>query len=340
MNTKLFAFLTIALYGLSAVSAMAQTAEPLPYAPYYDPAKGFKPAQRDLTKVFLQLAGSLEHHGTPEPYIRHVLAEHARIAVKYKAATGKDNNSRPAYLTDAYVDKLLANWSKLEGSLKLESLCRKSGHNMRLAIMGTWNMPVSELVAQETGLTPKQAAQYRRFLSKPYFSKADFAELEGFYADAGGWNSLSESGKSLMSQRVHLGKQAPEQRNEFLKNQRGGTLVVKILNTHHQYLVDYLTTDSEKVVNSDNLETALKIGLKLDRQEVDFSGLPEYERDALQYSHAIKADFQKRFGFIDQNASSASDAKNIKAALVSMAENLVVVAHLEFRIGLVELSTR
>ena len=37
------------------------------YLASFDPAKGFKPAQSDLTEVFLQLAGSLEYYGSPEP---------------------------------------------------------------------------------------------------------------------------------------------------------------------------------------------------------------------------------------------------------------------------------
>ena len=40
------------------------------YFSSFDPAKGFKPAQRDLTEVYLQLAASLENFGSPEPYLR------------------------------------------------------------------------------------------------------------------------------------------------------------------------------------------------------------------------------------------------------------------------------
>lgn len=38
------------------------------YLTSFDPAKGFKPAQGDLTEILLQIAGSLEYYGSPEPY--------------------------------------------------------------------------------------------------------------------------------------------------------------------------------------------------------------------------------------------------------------------------------
>jgi len=108
------------------------------YLQSFDPAKGFKPAQRDLTEVFLQLAGSLEAYGSPEPYLRHVASEHARIEALYRQKFGKDPKSyRPAYMTDEYIDRLAANWKLLAPKLGLEPFAKNVGNAMRDAILGT-----------------------------------------------------------------------------------------------------------------------------------------------------------------------------------------------------------
>ncbi len=108
------------------------------YLRFFEPAKGFKPVQTSLTDVFLQLAGSLEHHGTPEPYIRHILAEQARVSALFRQKTGKESPGRlPAYFTDAYADRLIANWNKLSPKLKLDAFAREAGRCTREAIRGT-----------------------------------------------------------------------------------------------------------------------------------------------------------------------------------------------------------
>lgn len=113
-------------------------AEPPEYLASFDPVKGFKPAQRDLTEVFLQLAGSLEAYGNPEPYLRHVVTEHARVENLYRNKFGRNPKSyRPAYLTDSYLDKLAANWKLLSPKLGLDAWAKEFGHMMRDAIKGT-----------------------------------------------------------------------------------------------------------------------------------------------------------------------------------------------------------
>lgn len=108
------------------------------YLTSYDPAKGFKPAQRDLTEIFLQLAGSLEAKGSPVPYLRYVAAEHVRIENLYRRKFGKDPKSfRPPYMTDVYLEKLSANWNLLSPKIGLEPYAKDVGHMMRNAIKGT-----------------------------------------------------------------------------------------------------------------------------------------------------------------------------------------------------------
>ena len=104
----------------------------------FDSAKGFKLAQRDLTEIFLQLAGSLEFYGSPEPYLRHVVAEHKRIEALYRQKSGREPRSfRPDYMTDAYIDKLCANWKLLSPQLGLDTYAKEFGRLMRDAIKGT-----------------------------------------------------------------------------------------------------------------------------------------------------------------------------------------------------------
>lgn len=104
----------------------------------FDPAKGFKPAQDNLTQVFLQIAGSLEHHGSPEPYLRHMAKEHQRIEALYLRTYGKAPKSyRPSFMTDEYLNRLCANWNLLSPKLGLEAFAKEMGHGVRNAIKGT-----------------------------------------------------------------------------------------------------------------------------------------------------------------------------------------------------------
>jgi len=326
----------MAIYCTAAFAGEVLAAEPPPYAPYYNPAAGFKPAQRDFTKIFLQLAGSLEHHGSPEPYIRHVMAEHERIAKKYKSATGKDTTARPKYLTDQFVENLIGNWNKMNTGLKLEALSRDSGKNMRLAIMGTWNLSRPELLALESNLNKDELALYAKYLSKPFFKKSDLPELDRFFSDGGGWDKMTEIGRSQMTRRTAYGILPPEEREAQRKKDEGGSLVVKLLNTHTEELMHYLSTDSQEVINGDTLLAKLNAGLKLNGEVPKLDGLNEYERDAYQFSHAIKWTFDQRFQYIRKVVSPGSEAQNTIDSVYAMVENLAVIANSEFRAGLAD----
>ena len=208
----------------------------------------FKPAQTNLTEIFLQIAASLEHYGHPAPYLRHMKAEHRRIEAKYEAKFGKKLVSYcPAYMTDDYLNSLIANWDKLAPKLGLEKVAKDSGRIMRLAIDGEngkgtvlililnqhqklvsdemtsqkrqrkfgFEQLKSELVrlhdhgeipflaARETALTASEKQDYRALLAKRRFTKADFAQMDRFYA--GPWDRLSKYGQSLISARTHAG---------------------------------------------------------------------------------------------------------------------------------------
>jgi len=134
--TPLFSAVFI-LIGSPPPPARGQETNP-PYLAHYDPAKGFQPAQANLTEIFLQIAGSLECHGSPEPYLRHMQKEHARVSRLYAEKTGKKHVGRmPAHLGDANIDLIVKNWNPLPPPLQLESFAKEIGRCAREGIRGT-----------------------------------------------------------------------------------------------------------------------------------------------------------------------------------------------------------
>ena len=319
--------LIVGAVGNCATPAAEPGNEP-PYRACFDPVQGFKPAPPNLTTIFLQLAGSLEHFGSPEPFIRHAIAEATSADALYERTKGKPGFSRPTYLTDAYVDNLIAGWNKLSPALKLDGLCRTAGRNMRYAIRGGWNKTVPELVEQETSLTEAEKASYRRLLQKQYFAKADFPAMETFYKAA--FDKLTEEGKDQISARTKRGTLPPTERAKAIQEDQGGTMLITLINQHQAETVAFLESGQGHPVNSDNLEAALKARLKLGETDFDWSNLPPMEREAFKYCQPIRAAFAKRLEFVRTQSNTPEQAKNAETVLVSMLENLVVIAHAEF----------
>ena len=136
INWSLFAFSCGFL--ITVAARAATTDQPPEYLTSFDPTKGFKPAQTDLTEIFLQIAGSLESYGTPVPYLRHMKAEHERIEAEYQKRRGTAPKSYcPSYMTSAYLDQFAANWNVLSAKLGLEPVAKDIGGLMRDAILGT-----------------------------------------------------------------------------------------------------------------------------------------------------------------------------------------------------------
>jgi hypothetical protein len=108
------------------------------YLQAFDPAKGLKPAQTNLTNILLQIAGILEETGSVESYIRHIQAEDSRVARMYAAKTGKTGVGRmPAHMTADYVEKFIKNWNTLAPALKLDEFAKEIGRCTREGITGT-----------------------------------------------------------------------------------------------------------------------------------------------------------------------------------------------------------
>jgi hypothetical protein len=112
--------------------------QPPEYLQSFDPQKGFKPAQKDLTEIYLQIAGSLEFYGSPAPYLRHMASEHTRIEAKYRQKYGKlPTSCRPENMTDEYIDLLSRFWQRLAPGLGLDSFAKEIGNTIRDGIRGT-----------------------------------------------------------------------------------------------------------------------------------------------------------------------------------------------------------
>ncbi|MFD0894728.1 hypothetical protein KBB96_05075 [Luteolibacter ambystomatis] len=306
--------------------------EALPYAEHFNPANGFKPAQRNLTAIFLQMAGSFEHYGTPANYLRHANAEAKRVEAAWLKAKGKPAKFRPEYFTEEYIEKLITGWNQMERVLALESFTRTSGRQMRYAIIGSGSMTPAELASLEPNLTAEESAEFRRLVAKPYFTKDDFVSLERFYADGKGHHKLTAIGKEAVNRRVRRGTMDQRELDKDIEASKEGTTILSILSAHQRRTVGGINGTSA-AANADDLQTALVKGLKLAEDRVEVDRLPSTERDALTFSHAIKGLLDQRLKEISKQATP-EQMKAMKTATTLMFENLIVASQLEFEAGL------
>jgi len=301
----------------------------------YDPQKGFTPAQRSLTTTFLKLAGSLEAHGDPEIYIRWVVKENTRIDAKYSKVFGDDSTSRPVYLTDDYVANLIGEWRKLEKPLKLEQLSRDCGKQMRFSILGSWHKTPADWASEEPDLTNQQRARFKGLLENKFFLEGKTEGLSEFYADGGGYDDLSDGGKKEMSNRYWLGKMKSEMRKQELARRKGGTIIVDLFNEYQELLLADMKKPGKRTTGFNTLQTMLEKRLQLQGEVESMDQMAWNEKDAIWHSHMVRALFRARFRAVDKKVSKEY-AESIRAVMGSMAENLLVFAHLEFMAGLGE----
>jgi len=334
LKFRYFGPIRIALAALffTAAIEVAPAAEPLPYAEHFNPANGFKPAQRNLTAIFLQMAGSFEHYGTPANYLRHVNNEAKRVETAWLKAMGKPATFRPGYFTEGYIEKLITGWNQMAPALALESFSRNSGRHMRCAIMGSWNMTPAEVATSETKLTKVQSGEFQRLLAKPFFTKSDFPALEKFYADGAAYDKLSDQAKGELSKRIWRGTLPTDQRDKDIRSSEGGTIILALLQEHQTKIVEGINGKGD-LVNADDLRKALALRLELDGKDLDSEKLPSVERDAIIYSHAIKVNAERRLKEVSKQATP-EQMEAMESAMRLMYENLIVAAQLEFEIGL------
>lgn len=310
----------------------ATAAEPQPIAADFNPQQGFKPAQRSFQPIFLQMAGSFKHYGTPANYLRHVNKEAKRVEAAWLKAKGKPAKFRPEYFTEEYIEKLITGWNQMAPVLALESFSRNSGRQMRFAMMGSWNMPPAELAALEPKLTAAESTEFQKLLAKPFFKKSDFPALEAFYADGNGYDKLSYSAKEEMSKRIERGIMPPNERDADIKSWEGGTIILALLREHQRSTMAGIDGKGE-VRTADDLQRVLVKELKLDQETIATEKLPSVKRDALVYSHVIKGNLDRRLKEISKQATP-QQMKEIETAITLTLENLLVAAQLEFEAAL------
>ena len=111
----------------------------------------FKPAQGSLAAVAKGLADGLEHHGSPVPYLRHVLSEHERIHAKYRDKMKREAAvTLPEWLNDDYIKKTERGWAKLSPAFELDQFSRKTGKRLNSAIAVRNGFLVEMLNAYQT----------------------------------------------------------------------------------------------------------------------------------------------------------------------------------------------
>lgn len=314
------------------VALPSEGAESPPNAPYFSPEQGFKPAQRSFQPIFLQMAGSFEHYGTPANYLRHVNKEAERVEAAWLKAKGKPAKFRPDYFTEEYIEKLIVGWNQMAPILALESFTRNSGRQMRYAILGTSDVPPVELAALEGNLTKEESAEFQRLLAKPYFMKSDLPRVEVFYSDGSAFDKLSSGGKVELNKRVWRGTMDQKALDADLAASQRAAAVPSILGKHQELLLAGIEGKGTPVT-ADELKIALIEGLKLKAVDVDPEKLPASSRDAVVYARAIKDALNRRLKDIGKRATS-QQMGDIDAAITLLFENLLVAAQLELETGL------
>lgn len=83
----------------------------------------------------------------------------------------------------------------------------KDGH-AELASQAQADVVIASLAQKESALSRSEKETYSGFLSKEFFTKKDFGNLEHFYSHT--WDRLSEGGKDQMSRRIWEGVRRDE----------------------------------------------------------------------------------------------------------------------------------
>ena len=208
---------------------------------------------------------------------------------------------------------------------------------MRYAIEGAWNKSPEDWARDESKLNGAEKTQFKNFMEKKFFTKADVQSMESFYADGGGHDKLSDQGKAQMSERLWLGKMLKGKRDDELTRRKGGTDLVKFFNGFQKRVAEDISNGGERKVNSDLLEKELIAFLKLNEETVVFSKLGWASRDAIQYAHLVKGGFVRRIDHVRRTASQ-KDLDVVETNLRLIVENIAAVAYSELEAAFFEMS--
>ncbi len=294
-------------------------AEAPAYLQYFDPAKGFRPAQLNLTAIFLQIAGSLEHSGSPEPYLRHIQAENKRITALYKAKTGNQPaNHMPAYLTPEYADQWMENWNLLSPRLGLDALAKSAGACARQAMMGSDGKGTVVL---------DLLLQHQRAVAKGMEGtglKPGFDELQAKLSTTLGFTSEKPQSPSALA--------AAEKALTEPERQEFSTLLSKprIEKADFGRLEHFYKNGYDKLSEAGKAEMSKRVwgGVRGD-------GPDATKLEAISFAQVFRDEEAKRFKKID-GVMSAADAAPFKQVIWGTFLDLGKLAQAELELGLLE----
>jgi hypothetical protein len=288
---------------------------------FYSPEKGFKPAQANLTEIFLQLAGSLEHHGSPEPYIRHMQAENQRISILVEQKTGKPYRGMPAHLTDEYLNQFIANWNALSPKVALDELAKEAGKCTRNVLRGprdtgTFVIEIINTHQEEVVQTMKGKSNDGSF----EILQARLATELGFTIP----NPIPLSGEGIVALVEREKTLTESERKEYaalLKHERFSKVEFGALDRFYKRVFDKLTEGGQA-------EISKRVWGGIRRSETD-------KHDAVKNALILKEKFADLFKRIDTTLPK-DQAQQLQDVIKSFFIDIGRVAHSEFEIGMLE----
>lgn len=291
------------------------------YYEYYNPDEGFKFGAESFSEVYLQIAGSLEHHGSPEPYICWVFAEIKK----------SNPEVLPDYFTDEYTEQLIDNWNKLEAPLQLDKLSREAGLYMRYALRSSVNGDDEEIVGFQSHLSSEKLERYRYWVENGA-TRADLTKLDSFYREV--YDDLNPVGQNLISIMVLAPMRDQSHTQEIIKGMlERGTLLAVAIDAYGKGMKKELS-ENRLTENDDRyLEKFILKEVEINGTDPDYSKLHLNTVEQVYFAHLIKKGFDERIAFIRERAD-ADLAARATNALIFIAENINILAHKEFVISI------
>ena len=304
-----------------ALTVFSQDQGKPPSTAFYNPEKGFKPAQTNLTEIFLQLAGSLEHHGSPEPYIRHVQAENQRISLLVEQKIGKPYCGMPAHMSDEYLNQFITNWNALSTKLALDELAKEAGKGTRNVLRGsrdtgTFVIAIINTHQEEVVQTMKGKSKNGSFeiLQARLGTELGFTVPNPIPLSGEGIAALVEREKALTE----------EERKEYaalLKYERFYKVKFGALDSFYKRVFDKLTEDGQA-------EISKRVWGGIRGSETD-------KQDAINNTLILKKKFAELFKRID-SVLPTDQAQQVQGVVKSFFIDVARLAHSEFEIGIME----
>lgn len=310
----------VAVYLLTLGTVLGQTAPNLfdefRYKDFYDPAVGFEELDADLVDVFIKIAGSLEHHQSPEPYLRYVLAEYQSRSSRM--GQGRMGDVEPI-LTEEYVDGIMASWNQMREPLQMDEFARLSGIYLRHAVLGFWHQTIEERLSYEPNLNETDQARYRAIVERTFLEDVDMPAMELFYAEVR--DKLTEQGKQSVSFRFWNGTRSNREIWDYMKElMDSGSFL-------HRILREFPADAEDETYTGHQLVGSIRVSLALE-QTVDLSDYGWMDIDSIEYAHNIKQLIDNRVEAISSQMG-AETAASVRNELIRVPYSLCLYAFAE-----------